>query len=74
MPICPKCLEHEFAPPLEAWDQDPDGFCLLHSKVNDKDQAKFTELLDKKKNQADYNFSSVFFPEKVSFRGFSFTK
>lgn len=75
MPPCPKCLQFNFDPPLEAWDQDPDGLCLLHSKVKDKDQyAAFTVLVEMKKDQKDYNFAGVYFPGDVSFKEFEFTK
>jgi uncharacterized protein YjbI with pentapeptide repeats len=75
MPTCPKCLSYEFDPPLEAWNQDPEGLCLLHSQVTDKDRGgAFTALLAEKKKREDFNFAGVFFPGEVNFINFNFTK
>jgi uncharacterized protein YjbI with pentapeptide repeats len=47
----------------EAWDQDPEGLCLLHSRqaVKDKDGA-FTDAVRAKLELEDYDFRGVFFP------------
>ncbi len=75
MPPCPKCLRYEFDHPLKAWEKDPDGLCLLHSHVEDKDQdGAFTALVEMKKDQKDYNFAGVYFPGDVSFKEIEFTK
>jgi len=68
MKQCQKCLEYEFAPPLEAWGQDPEGLCLLHSPKQEKDKdGAFSTLIKKKKGQKDYYFVGVFFPGDVTF-------
>jgi uncharacterized protein YjbI with pentapeptide repeats len=75
MPICPKCLEYNFERPLEAWEQDSAGLCLLHSEAKEKDQdGGFTELIEEKKAKEDYKFTGVFFPGDVSFGKFGITK
>ena len=73
MPPCPKCLKYKFVNPMEVWEQDPEGFCLLHSQVEDKNQdGAFMALIEGKKARNDFNFSGAFFPDKVTFDKFSF--
>lgn len=75
MPQCPKCLEKNLSPPLEAWEQDPDGLCLLHSLHPEKDRdGNFTLLFNSKIAQEDYNFAWVYFPKDISFRELTFVK
>lgn len=65
----------------EAWDQDPEGLCLLHSRQANKDKdGAFTELVKAKLQSEDYGFRVVFFPgpfsleELTSQYPFTFTK
>jgi uncharacterized protein YjbI with pentapeptide repeats len=60
--------------PREAWDGDPGGLCLLHSRQEEKDAEKFWEEVKNKLAAADYDFRGVFFPGDVDFRGNKFTK
>lgn len=75
MQQCPKCLECEFAPPLEVWDQDPEGLCLLHSSYPEKDSdGTFTSLINSKMAKEDYNFAWVNFPKGFVFKEIIFNK
>jgi uncharacterized protein YjbI with pentapeptide repeats len=64
----------------EAWNQDPEGLCLLHSRQVDKDKdGIFTEAVKAKLRAEDYDFRGVFFPSfnLVKLTGqdrFTFTK
>src|SRR2546423_7086432 len=49
------------------------GFCVLHYPGKDKD-ADFDEVLKKKLDAQDFNFSGVWFPDEVDFSNFIFTK
>lgn len=75
MQQCPKCLECEFSPPLEAWDQDPEGLCLLHSSHPEKDRdGTFTSIINSKMAKEDYNFAWVNFPAGIDFQEITFNK
>lgn len=75
MPTCPKCLEYNFKPPEESWNQAPDGLCLLHFRVEAKDEnGAFTALIEEKKAHKDFKFSGVFFPKDIDFNRFEFSK
>ncbi len=58
----------------DTWERDPHGFCLLHSRQEDKDQdGKFTEAVKKKIAIADFDFQWVFFPGLADFSGQKFS-
>jgi uncharacterized protein YjbI with pentapeptide repeats len=59
---------------LEALEGDPLGYCILHSRKEDKDRAYFEKFIEEKLSNEDYNFSFIFFPAPVSFQGKRFTK
>lgn len=65
----------------EAWENDPEGLCLLHSRLADKDKnGDFTEAVRAKLSHEDYDFQGVFFPvpfilfDLTSQEEFNFTK
>jgi uncharacterized protein YjbI with pentapeptide repeats len=65
----------------EAWGQDPEGLCLLHSRQTDKDKdGAFTVAVRTKLQSEDYDFGLFFFPGPFSLKdltgqdSFIFTK
>lgn len=52
---------------MPASETDPEGLCILHSRLRDKDQAAFDAAVKAKLDKEDYNFSRVFFPGPVCF-------
>ncbi len=56
------------------WEADPDGLCILHSLVSEKDKKAFDQALQAKLAREDYDFREVFFPGPVSFAKQKFTK
>jgi len=57
-----------------AWESDPEGLCILHSLVSEKDKAAFDQALQAKLAQEDFNFREVYFPGPVSFARQKFKK
>ena len=49
------------------WEPDPDGLCLLHSQVPEKDKSAFDQALQAKLAQGDFDFRKVYFPGPISF-------
>ncbi len=62
--------------PLEPWPDDPQGLCIYHSQIEDKDkEGAFSEAVAAKLANEDYNFDAVFFPDSTSFfREWEFNK
>ncbi len=61
--------------PRDAWEGDPDGLCLLHSKQENKDQdGRFTDAVKKQLDAGENNFREVFFPGPVNFSRREFSK
>ena len=59
----------------DAWEEDPDGLCILHSRNADKDHdGKFKDSIKKKMDEEDYDFHGGFFPGSADFSGQKFTK
>lgn len=49
-----------------AWEGDPEGLCILHSREEDKDKENaFTEAVKEKLEKEDYGFQGVFFPGDI---------
>jgi uncharacterized protein YjbI with pentapeptide repeats len=55
--------------PLPALESDPEGLCILHSPIIDKDKVAFESALKDKVSQKYFNFRAVVFPSDVSFSG-----
>jgi hypothetical protein len=45
-----------------SWPADPEGLCLLHSKMLGKDQEAFDQAVNAKLVREDFDFREVFFP------------
>ncbi len=46
----------------DAWEEDPHGFCLLHSRQDNKDEdGKFTDAIKRQLSLQNYDFQGVFF-------------
>jgi hypothetical protein len=74
MDICWLCEKYKFCNPLPPFEPDPDGLCVLHSFLLNKDKDNFfTENINKLMNNHDYNFTGVFFPESFVFENFEGT-
>jgi uncharacterized protein YjbI with pentapeptide repeats len=65
----------------EAWDQDRESLCILHSRKVDKDKdGDFTTAVKRKLQAEDYDFRGVLFPGPFNMRKligqekFTFTK
>ncbi len=56
------------------WEADPEGLCILHSLVSEKDKNVFDQALQAKMAREDYDFREVYFPGPVSFAKQKFTK
>jgi len=52
----------------EKLDSDPDGLCLMHSKMKDKDWESFEKKIKDKLKRNDYNFNGYFFHKPIDFR------
>lgn len=64
-----------------AFEEDPEGLCISHSRQGDKDKnSTFTDAVKAKLEKEDYDFRAVFFPGPFSLetltgqRKFTFTK
>lgn len=59
---------------IPPWETDPEGLCILHSLVSEKDKNAFDQALQAKLAREDYDFREVYFPGPVSFAKQKFTK
>jgi len=57
-----------------SWEGDPEGLCILHSLVPEKDKKAFDQAFKDKMAREDYDFREVFFPGPISFIGHKFNK
>jgi hypothetical protein len=54
---CPLLIECS----RDAWEEDPEGLCLMHSRQENKDQdGKFTDAVRQRLDKEDYNFRRSF--------------
>ena len=51
----------------EAWSEDDEGLCILHSRQTSKSKSTFDDAIQSKLNVEDNNLSGVFFPWPYSF-------
>jgi len=76
MPTCKSWMKYSWEghicenPP---WEADPEGLCILHSLVPEKDKNAFDQALQAKLAGEDYDFREVYFPGPVSFAKQKFT-
>ncbi|MHB9071963.1 MAG: pentapeptide repeat-containing protein [Desulfobaccales bacterium] len=56
------------------WENDPEGLCILHSLVPEKDKTAFDQALQDKLAREDYDFREVFSPGPISLIGHKFKK
>ncbi len=56
------------------WEADPQGLCILHCLVPEKDKNDFEQALQNKLAEEDFDFREVYFPGPVSFARQKFTK
>lgn len=57
-----------------SWETDPEGLCILHSLIPEKDKNAFDQALQDKLSSEDFDFREVFFPGPVSFPRQKFKK
>jgi hypothetical protein len=57
-----------------AWEGDPEGLCILHSPVPEKDKKAFDQAQHGKLTSEDFDFREVYFPGPVSFSRQMFKK
>lgn len=57
-----------------ALETDEDGFCILHSRLADKDNELLISIIKLKLSNEDYNFAGIVFPDEIHFSGISFKK
>lgn len=59
---------------LPALENDPDGYCILHSEIIDKDQIAFDAAIKSIIAAGKYDFEWVFFSSPISFANKIFPK
>jgi len=57
-----------------SWEGDPEGLCILHSPVPEKDKKAFDQALQSKLAGEDFDFREVSFPGPISFPRQKFNK
>jgi uncharacterized protein YjbI with pentapeptide repeats len=57
-----------------SWEGDPEGLCILHSTVLEKDKKDFDQALQTQLARVDFDFREVYFPGPVSFPRKGFKK